>query len=259
MKKNDKVITHAGIYGKIISVAEKEDEIVVEIDDKVRVKMVKNAILRNLTNEEAFKEAEAAKKAAKEAPRRQKSGKPAEQPASTAVTTKEGRIPSASRRNASGLVPRNEPTKGMKSDHETVSRPNYPLRHSRPRRHHRRRLGLRQYVNGEGGFRLGVDLSGGTILVYEMDLSRMTEQAKDFDPEQLAASLKHRIDPADLYNVTIRPVPGDPPRVEIILPTGGRVQQAAAEGVAGRARQGQSRVPDLPIFLQRHPEGQFTS
>ena len=85
MKKNDKVITHAGIYGKIVSVAEKEDEITVEIDDKVRVKMVKNAILRNLTNEETLKEAEAAKKAAKDAA---KAGKPAEQPASTAVTAK---------------------------------------------------------------------------------------------------------------------------------------------------------------------------
>ena len=87
MKKNDKVITHAGIYGKIISVAEKEDEIVVEIDDKVRVKMVKNAILRNLTNEETLKEAEAAKTAAKEAARAAKKGDQAD---STAVTTKDG-------------------------------------------------------------------------------------------------------------------------------------------------------------------------
>ncbi len=85
MKKNDKVITLAGIYGKIISVAEKEDEIVVEIDDKVRVKMVKNSILRNITNEEALKEAEAAKKAAKEAA---KGGKKQEESASTAVAAK---------------------------------------------------------------------------------------------------------------------------------------------------------------------------
>ncbi len=85
MKKNDKVITHAGIYGKIVAVSEKEDEITVEIDDKVRVKMVKNAILRNLTNEEAHKEAEAAKKAAKDAA---KGGKAKEPSASTAVTAK---------------------------------------------------------------------------------------------------------------------------------------------------------------------------
>ena len=89
-----------------------------------------------------------------------------------------------------------------------------------------------KYTKGEGGFRLGVDLSGGTILVYEVDQSKMTEQARQtFKPEDLAASLKRRIDPADLYNVTIRPVPGDPPRVEIILPTGGP-QQALAPPAA---------------------------
>ena len=87
-----------------------------------------------------------------------------------------------------------------------------------------------KYTKGEGGFRMGVDLSGGTILVYEVDQSKMTEQARQsFKPEDLAASLKRRIDPADLFNVTIRPVPGDPPRVEIILPTGGRQQTKARE------------------------------
>jgi preprotein translocase YajC subunit len=87
IKKNDKVITSAGIYGTVISVAEKEDEIVVKVDDNVRLKMVKNSILRNLTNEEAAKEAEAAKKAAK-------GGKAAEKVASTGVTTKETRVTS---------------------------------------------------------------------------------------------------------------------------------------------------------------------
>ena len=78
-KKNDKIITHSGIYGTVVSVSEKEDEIVVRVDDNVRLKMVKNSILRNLTNEEAAKEAKAAKGA-----------KPAVIPSSTAVTTKEG-------------------------------------------------------------------------------------------------------------------------------------------------------------------------
>jgi SecD/SecF fusion protein len=83
----------------------------------------------------------------------------------------------------------------------------------------------REYDNGRGGFRLGVDLVGGTILVYEVDEAKMPEK---FKAEDLAAALKRRIDPADLYNITIRPVPGTPPRVEIILPTGGK-HQAAAE------------------------------
>jgi preprotein translocase subunit YajC len=81
-KKNDKVITHSGIYGTVVSVSEKEDEIVVRVDDNVRLKMIKNSILRNLTNEEAVKEAKAAKGA--------KDAKPAATPSSTAVTTKEG-------------------------------------------------------------------------------------------------------------------------------------------------------------------------
>ncbi|HBI44908.1 MAG TPA: preprotein translocase subunit YajC [Planctomycetales bacterium] len=82
IKKNDKIITHSGIYGTVVSVSEKEDEIVVRVDDNVRLKMVKNSIMRNLTNEEAAKEAKAAKGA--------KDAKPAAAPASTAVTTKEG-------------------------------------------------------------------------------------------------------------------------------------------------------------------------
>ena len=65
IKKNDKIITHAGIYGTVVAVSDTEDEITVRVDDNVRLKMVKNSILRNLTNEEAAKEAKAAKDAAK--------------------------------------------------------------------------------------------------------------------------------------------------------------------------------------------------
>src|SRR5215213_8767878 len=78
-----------------------------------------------------------------------------------------------------------------------------------------------EYDKGRGGFTLGVDLAGGTILVYEVDPSKTKDK---FEPADLAAALKRRIDPADLYNITIRPVPTNPPRVEIVLPTGGRHQ-----------------------------------
>jgi preprotein translocase subunit SecD len=82
-----------------------------------------------------------------------------------------------------------------------------------------------EYQNGRGGFVLGVDLVGGTILVYEVDESKMTAESRgSFKVEDLAAALKRRIDPADLYNVTIRPIGGTPERVEIILPTGGKHQ-----------------------------------
>ncbi len=83
-----------------------------------------------------------------------------------------------------------------------------------------------KYEHGEGGFRLGVDLVGGTKLVYEV---KATTQQENVSGEALAAALKKRIDPADLYNVTIRPISGTPARVEIILPTGGRQQHNAEQ------------------------------
>src|SRR5437867_3485727 len=86
-----------------------------------------------------------------------------------------------------------------------------------------------RYMEGRGGFRLGVDLVGGTILVYEEDPTKKAVDAPPVPVEDLAASLKRRIDPADLYNVTIRGIPGNPARVEIILPTGGRQQALARE------------------------------
>ena len=63
-KKGDKVLTSAGIYGTVVSVSEKEDEIVVKVDDNARLKMLKGSIVRNISAEEAQKaEKEAAAKA----------------------------------------------------------------------------------------------------------------------------------------------------------------------------------------------------
>jgi SecD/SecF fusion protein len=85
------------------------------------------------------------------------------------------------------------------------------------------------------GFKLGVDLSGGTILVYEIDTRK--QQARELeaggrgdsqaDTNLLAEALKRRIDPTATYNIVIRPA-GAAGRVEIILPTGGekRARQA---------------------------------
>lgn len=55
LKKNDRVLTTAGIYGTVVSISDKEDEIVVKVDDNTRLKMIKSSIARNLTNEEAQK------------------------------------------------------------------------------------------------------------------------------------------------------------------------------------------------------------
>jgi len=83
-----------------------------------------------------------------------------------------------------------------------------------------------QYERDGGGFKLGVDLVGGTILVYEVDESKSLQDSdKRNTRDELAAALKRRIDPADLYNITIRPVGAEGKRVEIILPTGGLHQQ----------------------------------
>jgi preprotein translocase subunit SecD len=88
-----------------------------------------------------------------------------------------------------------------------------------------------RYYAGEGGFKLGVDLAGGTDLIYEVDMDKFTDEKarNDFDPQELAATLKRRIDPADLYNITIRPI--GKYRVEIILPTGGGHQAVAEEKI----------------------------
>ena len=88
-------------------------------------------------------------------------------------------------------------------------------------------------------YRLGIDLAGGTILVYEINLER-TKQRKETlgslgntpksqvaataglsseEMTQLAAQIKRRIDPTDIRNVTVRPL-GDN-RIEIILPVSG--------------------------------------
>jgi preprotein translocase subunit YajC len=64
MDKNDEVILSSGIYGTIISVsdAKDKDEITVKISDNTRIRVIKSAIMKNLTKEEAMKEQQAAGK-----------------------------------------------------------------------------------------------------------------------------------------------------------------------------------------------------
>src|SRR4051812_31969073 len=52
LKKNDEVLTVAGIYGNVISVSDTKDEVVIKIDDGTRVRMTKASIARNITREE---------------------------------------------------------------------------------------------------------------------------------------------------------------------------------------------------------------
>ena len=53
LEKNDKVLTHAMIYGTIVAVNPNEDEVTIRVDDNTRLKMTKGAIARNLTKEQA--------------------------------------------------------------------------------------------------------------------------------------------------------------------------------------------------------------
>jgi preprotein translocase subunit YajC len=63
LKKNDEVLTRSGFYVTVVDVGEdNEDKITVKLGD-VRVKMTKESVFRNLTNEEAAKEAKSAKEA----------------------------------------------------------------------------------------------------------------------------------------------------------------------------------------------------
>ncbi len=60
--------------------------------------------------------------------------------------------------------------------------------------------------------KLGIDLSGGTILVYEVKRGSST----DFKMDDLIASLKRRVNPEGIQDIPIRKVGGN--RVEVILP-----------------------------------------
>jgi preprotein translocase YajC subunit len=65
LKKDDKILTTSGFYAVVVSVSDKEDEVVVRLQpDNVRLKMIKAAVDRNLTNEEAAREAKGGKPAA---------------------------------------------------------------------------------------------------------------------------------------------------------------------------------------------------
>jgi preprotein translocase subunit YajC len=61
LDKNDKVVTTGGIYGTVVSVSDKEDEVTVKVDDNVRLRMTKGSIYRNITKEDAARAAKETK------------------------------------------------------------------------------------------------------------------------------------------------------------------------------------------------------
>src|SRR3954465_10441292 len=61
--------------------------------------------------------------------------------------------------------------------------------------------------------KLGIDLSGGTILVYEVVKENLPAT---FNMDELISSLKHRVDPEGMREIPIRKIGSN--RLEIILP-----------------------------------------
>ncbi|MFO0946309.1 MAG: protein translocase subunit SecD [Planctomycetota bacterium] len=68
-------------------------------------------------------------------------------------------------------------------------------------------------VHDPGKYRLGPDLSGGTILIYN---AGGQGEKSSIDVEKLLPALKERLDPAGLFNYVIRPL--DNNRIEIVMP-----------------------------------------
>ena len=74
-------------------------------------------------------------------------------------------------------------------------------------------LGLIAMYPPSKKLKLGIDLSGGTILVYEV---QRDSQSSGFDMNDLISALKQRIDPQGVRETPIRNIGNN--RIEIILP-----------------------------------------
>ena len=74
-------------------------------------------------------------------------------------------------------------------------------------------LGFIAFWPPDSKLKTGIDLSGGTILVYQI---KKESQPTNFDLDELITSLKRRINPEGVLDIPIRKLGGD--RIEIILP-----------------------------------------
>ena len=84
--------------------------------------------------------------------------------------------------------------------------------------------------------KLGIDLSGGTILVYEVEQENLPA---GFKMDDLIAALKQRVNPEGVYDIPIRKIGGN--RVEIILP-----KDSGEAGRGGQAGADRRRLPGVP-------------
>jgi SecD/SecF fusion protein len=77
-------------------------------------------------------------------------------------------------------------------------------------------LGLLFMLPPKEKLKLGIDLSGGTILVYQVDTAKASSTFGQTQMNQMVAALSQRINPAGTTDMTIRGMGGD--RIEIVLP-----------------------------------------
>ena len=66
LERNDKVLLSSGIYATVLSVSDEpgKDEVTVKVDDNVKLRIIRGAIMRNLTKEETHQKALAERQAA---------------------------------------------------------------------------------------------------------------------------------------------------------------------------------------------------
>ncbi|WP_422930991.1 protein translocase subunit SecD [Singulisphaera sp. PoT] len=80
--------------------------------------------------------------------------------------------------------------------------------------------GLQAIVPPAEKLKLGIDLSGGTILVYEAFKENLSS---NFNMDELISALKHRVDPEGIKEIPIRKIGSN--RLEIILPADEDVEE----------------------------------
>ncbi|QDV33349.1 protein translocase subunit SecD [Tautonia plasticadhaerens] len=107
-------------------------------------------------------------------------------------------------------------------------------------------------LSDERPLKLGIDLSGGTILVYQVE----QQAGERVDLDELVSALKRRINPEGVFDITIRSVGQD--RVEIIMPEemanqAEEVKRKLTEegSLAFRILASTNRASDFPAYLNR--------
>lgn len=78
--------------------------------------------------------------------------------------------------------------------------------------------------------KLGIDLSGGVILVYEVDHSKRPETLSKQEMDKLIGAVMNRVNPGGVKEVTIRPYGVD--QVEVIIPITPKVDEDEANRIA---------------------------